>query len=49
MIGVSRHSLMAVCTKILTLQNIQTAFEALPVSYSMVTRDILPGGKGVEV
>jgi len=49
MISISRHSLMAVCIKILTLQNVRTAFGAHPVSYSVITRDILPGGKGVEV
>ena len=42
----SKHSLMAECTKILTLQN---TFGAHPASYSVGTRDILPGGKVVEV
>jgi len=40
---------MAVCTKILTVQNVQIDFGAHPVSYSKVTRDVLCGGKVVEV
>lgn len=40
---------MVVCTKVVTLQNMQIAFGVCQVSYSLVMRDILPGGKGAEV